>query len=112
LIYYIIKGIKVDIARTIAWELKKITLLGKGESTTRLSFPGLIMGLIKDTKMRLPSAVHEVIKNPINDNHITRFIMGQTKKGASSSRGPQPEPEPQPGLPTESLASFDMASYV
>jgi len=94
LIYYIIKGIKVDITRTIAWELKKITLLGKGEPTTRLSFPGLIMGLIKDTKMRLPSTVHEVIKNPITDNYISRFIMGQTKKGASSSRGPQPEPEP------------------
>ena len=116
LIYYIIKGIKVDIARTIAWELKKVTLLGKGEPTTRLSFPGLIMGLIIDTRLRLPAAVHEVIKNPINDSHITRFIMGQTKKGASSSRGPQPppqpEPEPQPGMPTEPLASFDMASYV
>jgi hypothetical protein len=31
LIYYILKGIKVDIARTIAWELKKVTLQGKSE---------------------------------------------------------------------------------
>jgi len=31
LIYYILKGIKVDIARTLAHELKKITLQGKGE---------------------------------------------------------------------------------
>ena len=33
LIYYILKGIKVDIARTIAWELK-VTLQGKGERET------------------------------------------------------------------------------
>jgi len=38
LIYYILKGIKVDTARTIAYELKKVTLQGKGERETRL-FP-------------------------------------------------------------------------
>ena len=93
LIYYILKGIKVDIARTIAWELRKVTLQGKGEAITRLSFPDLIMGLIKCTNMRLPNAVHEFIKNPINDGFITRYIMGETKKSksirASSSRQPQ-----------------------
>jgi len=65
--------------------------------------------------MKLPSSVHEVIKNPIDDNHITRFIMGQTKKnkgkGASSSRGPQTQPEPETDPPTKPLAAFDMASY-
>jgi len=51
LIYYILKGIKVDIARTIAWEMRKVTLQGKGERETRLAFPGLIMGLIQDSGM-------------------------------------------------------------
>ena len=115
LIYYILKGIKVDISRTIAWKLKMVTFLGKGEPTTRLSFPGLIMGLIKDTKVKLPCSFHELIKNPIDDNHINRFIMVQTKKnkgkGASSSRGPQPQPEPQTKPPIEPLAAFDMTSY-
>ena len=117
LIYYILKGIKVDIARTIAWELRKVTLQGKGESTTRLSFPGLIMGLIKDTNMILPTAVHEFIKNPINDEFITCCIMGETKKGksshASSSRQPQsqaPPPQPEP-FQIPPTAAFDFASY-
>jgi len=64
LIYYILKGIKVDIARTITWELRKVTLQGKGEQTTRLSFPGLIMGLLKDTNIRLPNVVHEKNQKP------------------------------------------------
>ena len=37
LIYYILKGIKVDIARTIAWEMRKVTLQGKGERETPVS---------------------------------------------------------------------------
>jgi len=105
LFYYILKGIKVDIARTIAWELMKVTLLGKGEPKTRITFPGLIMGLIKDTKMKLPNVVHEYIRNPIDDDHITRFILGQKKKdkgmGTYSSREPQTQPPPQPEPHTE-----------
>lgn len=93
LIYYIMKGIKVDIARTIAWELKLVTLQGKSEKRARLAFPGLIMGLIKDTRMKLPTAVHEQIRNPVNDDFIKRYIMGEVKetksKKASSSRRPQ-----------------------
>jgi len=120
LIYYILKGIKVDIARNIGWELRKVTLQGKGERETRLSFPGLIMGLIKDSGMRLPNDVHEKIRNPINDAFITRFIMGETKKGkssrASSSRQPQSQPPSQTKQQNEPTlippnATFDFASY-
>ncbi|KEH17016.1 hypothetical protein MTR_0053s0080 [Medicago truncatula] len=102
LIYYILKGIKVDIARTIAWELRMVTLQGRGEREARLSFPGLIMGLIKDAGMRLPTSVHEKIRNPINDAFITRYIFGETKKDkgkgkqASSSQAPHPHPGPEP----------------
>ena len=115
LIYYILNGKPVDIARTIAWELRKVALQGKGEPAARLFFPGLIMGLIKDTGMKLPSAVHEKIRNPINDIFITRFIMGESKKDkgkgkqASSSQAPPPQEEPMPFQPT---AAFDFASYV
>jgi hypothetical protein len=119
LIYYILKGIKVDIARTIAWELKKVVLQGHGEPKTRLSFPGLIMGLIKDTHMRMPSDYHEIIKNPIDDAFITRYIMGQSKKDkgkgkqASSSRAPPSQSEPQDApFPFPPAAGFDFASYV
>ena len=84
LIYYILKGIKVDIARTIAWELRKVSLQGKGERETRLSFPGLIMGLIKDSGMRLPNAIHEQIRNPINDAFISCYIMGKPKRARAN----------------------------
>jgi hypothetical protein len=56
------------------------------------------MGLIKDTHMRMPTDYHEIIKNPIDDAFITRYIMGESKKskgkgkkgtGASSSHQPQ-----------------------
>ncbi|KEH27961.1 hypothetical protein MTR_5g454250 [Medicago truncatula] len=116
LIYYILKGIKVDIARTIAWELRMITLQGRGEREARLSFPGLIMGVIKDTGMRLPTNIHEKIINPINDAFITRYILGETKKDkgkgkqASSSQVPHPHPGPEP-FQTPSTAAFDFASY-
>jgi len=117
LIYYILTGIKVDIARTIAWELKLVTLQGKSEPSTRLSFPGLVMGLIRDNHMNMPSAVHEEIKNPINNDFITRFIMGKTKKGdkgkcASSSQAPPPQSEPHFAPPQDPrIAAFDFPSY-
>ena len=128
LIYYILKGIKMDIAWTIAYEMKKVTLQGKGERETRLSFPGLIKGLIKDSGMRLPNAVHEQIRNPINDAFISRYIMGETKKGrskqASASRAPPPQPEehnepaPPPQLEPHNVpasvqppVAFDFARY-
>jgi len=87
--------------------LKLLALQGKGEPKTRLSFPDLIMGLIKDSRMKMSSAVHEELKNPIDDDFIARYIEGQKKsdkgsKRASSSRAPQPQPEPQfaPPQPT------------
>jgi hypothetical protein len=73
------------------------------------------MGLVKDTGMKLPSFVHEKIRNPINDTFITRYIMGESKKDngkgkqASSSRAPPPQEEPMPFQPT---TAFDFASYV
>ncbi|RHN66097.1 hypothetical protein MtrunA17_Chr3g0087071 [Medicago truncatula] len=58
------------------------------------------MGLIKDTGMRLPTVVHETIRNPITDNFIKYYIFGETKKSqgkqASSSRAPPSQFEPQP----------------
>ncbi|AES78770.2 hypothetical protein MTR_7g045330 [Medicago truncatula] len=114
LIYYILKGIKVDIARTIAWELRLVTLQGKGEPKTRLAFPGLIMGLIKDSRMKMPTAVHEKIRNPIDDDFIRRYIMSDPKKEkgkqASSSQAPHPHPGPEP-FQTPSTTAFDFASF-
>jgi hypothetical protein len=111
--YYILKDIKVDITRTIAWEMKKVVLQGKTERESRLFFPGLILGLIKGSGMRLPTAVHEKIPNPINDAFIARHIMGETKKAkgkgkqASSSRTPQSAGP----IPFPTNAPFDFVSY-
>lgn len=99
LIYYILKGIKVDIARTIAWELKLVALQGKTGPKSRISFPGLVMGLIKGTRMKVPSVGIEELKNPVDDAFISCHIMkekkGKGSKGASSSQAPPPQPEPQ-----------------
>jgi hypothetical protein len=100
LIFYILKGIKVDIARTIAWQLRKVVLQGHGEPKTRLSFPGLIMGLIKDTHMRMPTDYHEIIKNPIDDAFITRYIMGESKKGKGKKGTGASSSSHQPQAPT------------
>jgi len=74
------------------------------------------MGLIKDFGMRQLNAVHEHIRNPINDAFITHYIMGEAKKGkgkpASSSRAPPPQPEQQnEPTPIPPNAPFDFASY-
>lgn len=121
LIYYILQGTKVDIARSIAWEMRKVTLQGKSERESRLFFPGLIMGLIKATGMVLPTGVHETIKNPINDAYIKRHIFGNTKKDASKGKQPstsQTQPPPQSHLPPQfqqppppQSGPFDMAAY-
>ncbi|AES69465.1 hypothetical protein MTR_3g030280 [Medicago truncatula] len=122
LIYYILKGFKVDIARTLAWELRLVTLQGKSEPKTRLAFPGLIMGLIKDSRMKFPTAVHEELRNPVDDDFIKRYIMSDPKpdkgKQASSSGAPPPRPqpssEPQPHFPPHldpHTAAFDFASF-
>lgn len=50
--------------------------------------------------MRLPTVVHETIRNPIPNNFIKHYIFGETKKSqgkqASSSRAPPSQFEPQP----------------
>jgi len=63
LIYYVLKGEKVDIACTIANEMKLVTLQGK--------FP---------VKKQLPPTVHEEIKNPIDDGFIARNIEKKRRK--------------------------------
>ncbi|AES78120.1 hypothetical protein MTR_7g024810 [Medicago truncatula] len=114
LIYYILKGFKVDIARTLAWELRLVTLQGKSEPKTRLAFPGLIMGLIKDSRMKLPIAVHEELRNPVDDDFIRRYIMSDPKpekgKQTSSSQAHHPQSGSEPfQMPT--TTAFDFASY-
>jgi hypothetical protein len=82
-------------------------LQGHGEPKTRLSFPGLIMGLIKDTHMRMPSDFHEEIKNPINDTFISRWIWSDKDKGKGKSKKASSSQAP----PSQPTADFDFASY-
>jgi hypothetical protein len=109
---------KVDISRIIANELKIVALQGKATAKCRISFPGLMMGLIKDTRMRIPTSVHEENKNLVDDTFIARHIekIKKSDRGsnrASSSQAPQPHPEPQHGpLPIPNTAAVDFPSYV
>jgi len=113
LIYYILKGKKVDIARTITYDMKLVTLHGKSTKKCPLAFPGLIMGLIIATRMYLAPAIHEEIKIPIDDEFISRNMEKKKKKDkgsrASTSQNPQPQQEP-PQVPT--TQAFDFLTFV
>ncbi|KAK2451504.1 hypothetical protein QL285_010554 [Trifolium repens] len=94
LIYSILVGIKVDVARIIATELRHIALSGHFTPLCPLGLPGLVMGLVLNLRISIPPQVHETITNPIDDVFIARYIDKKTKKQyqasrASSSRAPQ-----------------------
>jgi hypothetical protein len=118
LIYYILTCKKVDIARTIAEEMKRVALQGLSEPRTRLFFPGLIMGLLKESRLHMPSSVHEEIKNPIDDIFIARHIEGKKKRDtgshASTSQAiPPPQPQPEPHAEPQQFPpqAFDFPAY-
>jgi hypothetical protein len=97
LIYSILADTPVDVARIISNELKTIALNGRFNAKCPLGFPGLIMGLILDARITIPSQVHETITHPIDDAFIAR---NQDKKEnesrPSTSHAPRAPPTSQP----------------
>lgn len=91
IIWYILSGQPLDIARIIAEELKDIALSNKPR--VPLAFPGLIMGLIISLRIKIPAQVHEELQNPVTDDiiarHSERVKKSNTSAGTSSSHPPQ-----------------------
>ncbi|MCI08284.1 hypothetical protein A2U01_0029360, partial [Trifolium medium] len=78
LLYYIIEGREVDVARVISNEMKKITESGiKSDvrASCPLAFPGLIMRLCIATRIVIPPQVHETITCVIDDTYVRRFCF-------------------------------------
>ncbi|MCH90862.1 hypothetical protein A2U01_0011785 [Trifolium medium] len=78
LLWYILVGLQVDIARVISNEMKRIAESGiKNDSKPIISYPGLIMGLCSDARAVLPAYVSETIDGPINDTYIERHCKNK-----------------------------------
>ncbi|KAL5079190.1 hypothetical protein RYX36_007611 [Vicia faba] len=72
LLYYILEGKFVDVARRIANKLKRVALSGTrhGDQTScQLTYPRMIMGLCKKARVPIPIEGHQVIKGTINENY-------------------------------------------
>jgi hypothetical protein len=71
LIWCIMKGVQVDIARIIANEMKQVALkCATGSKKVALIFPGLIMGLLKANGVTISGPFDEDIESSINDTVI------------------------------------------
>ncbi|WJX66010.1 hypothetical protein P8452_50607 [Trifolium repens] len=108
LIFSILNGTAVDVARIIATELRNIALNGKFTTRCPLGLPGLVMGLVLSFRISIPPQVHETISHPIDDVFIARNIDKKIKKTtqasrASSSRAPR---APQASHPLD-FSNFD-----
>ena len=95
LIWHIIRGGEVDVARIISDQLKHVVLSGLLHKATKLSFPGFIMGLVCAQGVQIP-ACDEKIMGLVND----RYIHHHAQKIAAGMQ-PQPEPEPEHELELE-----------
>ena len=69
LIWHIIRGGEVDVARIISDQLKHVALSGLLHKATKLSFPGFIMGLVHAQDVQIP-ACDEKIKGVVSDRYI------------------------------------------
>jgi len=101
LIWHILKGGEVDVARIISRELRHVALSGLTLKLTKLSFPGFIMRLVQALGVQIPGPFGERLVGPIDDKYILSHIkLMERKLAASASSIPDPEPEaPEPVSP-------------
>ncbi|MCI39137.1 hypothetical protein A2U01_0060367, partial [Trifolium medium] len=76
LMFYMDQDLEIDVARVISNEMKNMVLSGIRTTPLKpqcnLGFPGLIMGLIGNTRMTLPQQVpHNT--GTIDDVHAKRY---------------------------------------
>ena len=79
LIWSIIKGMEVDIARLISNEMKSVTLNCATSAKASLTFPGLIMGLLRANGIKIPTPADEEILHPIDDTFISSLVKREER---------------------------------
>jgi len=94
----------VDVARVISEQLKNVALSCIIGKATKLSFSGLIMGLVKDQGVQIPEPRIEKIKGVVND----RYIYNHSQKIAGALPH---DPEPEPEIPQEDLPQHDIPQH-
>jgi hypothetical protein len=102
LLYYILANLQVDIARVIANEMKGIAESGikpGPKPTCVLAYPGLIMGLCINARVKIPSQVSEVITGPVNDAYISRYCTGKRNRRRQQAPQEKPQQEQQHSKP-------------
>jgi hypothetical protein len=94
LIYFIDQNLEVDVARVISQEMKHMVLSGIRVTPLRaqcnLAFPGLIMGIINETRIAIPQHVDHFVAT-VDDVHANRhckykkIIVAPNQAGGQSS---------------------------
>ncbi|KAL5059612.1 hypothetical protein RYX36_031216 [Vicia faba] len=89
LLYYMIKGWKIDMANVISNEILKITISGHShgnKTTMTLRFPALITGLCRKAWVDIPNMDTKRISSVVNEDYVLRHSVPKlTGEGA-----PQP----------------------
>ena len=79
LIWSIVKGMEVDIARIISNEMKSVTLNCATSGKASLTFPGLIMGLLRANGIKIPTPADEEILHPIDDTFVSSLVKREER---------------------------------
>lgn len=84
LFYLIVEGKRIDVAHIISTEMRAINESGKDfgggvRSAHLFVFPGLIMGLLIASSVRIPSTVHFEIKIKVDDIYFRRYCVEKSK---------------------------------
>lgn len=103
LIWSIIKGLEVDIARLISNEMKSFTLTYATGGKGSLTFPGLIMGLLKAKGIKIPTPPNAVIEHPIDDTFISSLVKREER--VANYQGSSDDEQ------TTSDGSFDLSAF-
>jgi hypothetical protein len=98
LIWHILKGREVDVARIISNQLRYIALSGLLHKATKLGFPGFIMGLVRHQGVQIPEPFSEKITGAINDRYIHNHAQ---KLAGIIPHDPEPAHEHEPELEPE-----------
>lgn len=79
LIWCIMQGTQVDVARLIANELKSVALKCATGSKASLNFPALIMSLLISKGVEIPEPADEEIQHPIDDTFISSLVKREKR---------------------------------
>lgn len=116
LIWHILKGGEVDVARIISRELKYVALSGLTHKASKMSFPGFIMGLVKSQGVVCTGPFTETLVGPMDDKFLKsleKAVADKLEEPSSSIPHPEHEPELPQQEPLQSTepGSFDFSSF-